>query len=170
MSAGDDIIQLMTESFSALKDEFLTFTSEIIWCTVTTVDGQGRPRSRILHPIWEVIDERPVGWIFTANAGVKGAHLAANPQVAFSYWSPEQNVVLGEAATSWVDDVETKRHVWEMFTTAPPPLGYDLREFGLPGPESEGFTVLRLDPWRVQVLDAASFARGNFTPRTALLK
>jgi hypothetical protein len=25
----------------------------IVWCTVSTVDTQGRPFSRILHPIWE---------------------------------------------------------------------------------------------------------------------
>ena len=25
----------------------------IVWCTVATTDIQGRPRVRILHPVWE---------------------------------------------------------------------------------------------------------------------
>ena len=25
----------------------------IVWCSVATVDSQGRPWSRILHPIWQ---------------------------------------------------------------------------------------------------------------------
>jgi hypothetical protein len=37
----------MAERFAALKDDFLRLTAEIVWCTVTTVDSQGRPRSRV---------------------------------------------------------------------------------------------------------------------------
>ena len=50
-------------SFEPFAEEFLLRTGEIIWCTATTVDAQGRPRSRILHPIWQVIDGcRSAGW------------------------------------------------------------------------------------------------------------
>ncbi|WP_067491873.1 pyridoxamine 5'-phosphate oxidase family protein [Actinomadura hibisca] len=159
----------MAEQFSALQDDFLRFTHEIVWCTVTTVDGRGRPRSRVLHPIWEVVDGRPIGWIFTGRTPVKARHLAENPHVAFSYWSPSQNVVLGEATASWVEDMGVKQRVWDIFLGTPPPLGYDLRAFGVAGPESEGFTVLRLDPSRVQVLDGANFPT-SLTPRTAVIE
>ncbi|MFI6316583.1 pyridoxamine 5'-phosphate oxidase family protein [Nonomuraea sp. NPDC050556] len=158
----------MAETFKALSDDFLRFTGEIVWCTLTSVDDHGHPRSRILHPIWEVIDDRPVGWIATGRTPVKTRHLDNNPHVSFSYWSPAQSVVLGEAVASWVDDPATKRHIWDLFTTTPPPLGYDLRITGADGPESPAFTPLRLDPSRVQVLDGAEFPR-NFTPRTAVL-
>jgi hypothetical protein len=33
-----------------------------VFCVATTVDGQGRPRSRMLHPIFGVRDGRPSGW------------------------------------------------------------------------------------------------------------
>ena len=40
-------------SFSEIESEFHKRVSRIVWCTITTVDAKGRPRSRILHPLWE---------------------------------------------------------------------------------------------------------------------
>lgn len=45
-----------------IEGDFLRITADVVWCTVATVDRRGRPRTRILHPIWEVVDGRPVGW------------------------------------------------------------------------------------------------------------
>ncbi|MFI6166496.1 GNAT family N-acetyltransferase [Nocardia sp. NPDC051052] len=157
----------MTVTFDAIKDDFFRFTREIVWSTVTSVGSGGRPRSRILHPLWEMDDDRPVGFIATGKTPVKVRHLAANPVVAFSYWSPAQHVVQGEAVATWVADAAVKHRVWNLFMTTPPPLGYDLRQFS-PGPDSEQFTVLRLEPERIQVLDGAGFP-ANFTPRIAVL-
>lgn len=159
----------MAITFDTIKADFFRFTQEIVWCTVTTVDSDGRPRSRILHPIWEMEGDRPVGWIFTNPSPIKSRHLAANPVIAFSYWSPTHHVVQGEAATSWVQDPAVKKHVWDLFTTTPEPLGYDLTAFGVSGPDSPDFTVLRLDPDRIQVLDGAKAAAGDFKPRIAVL-
>ena len=147
----------MAASFAEFEQDFLQFTSEIVWCTVTTVDPQGRPRSRILHPLWQMIDGLPVGWVFTNKSPLKARHLAANPHVACSYWSPAQNTVMIDCVADWVEDAATKRQIWDLFMTTPPPLGYDLRAFGVPGPDSPAFTPLRLDPWRVQVLRFAGF-------------
>ncbi|WP_067548219.1 pyridoxamine 5'-phosphate oxidase family protein [Nocardia crassostreae] len=154
----------MPTPFDAIKADFFRLTSDIVWCTITTVAPGGRPRSRILHPIWEMDGDRPVGWIFTNPSPVKSRHLSANPLVAFSYWSPAQNVVQGEARTSWVDDAATKKHVWDMFTTTPPPMGYDLTAFGVTSSEDPGFTVLRLDPDRIQLLHGEQLTTGDFTP------
>lgn len=158
----------MAESFAALQDDFLRFAHEIVWCTVTTVAPDGRPRSRILHPIWEVVDGKPVGWIFTGRTPVKTRHLAANPHVAFSYWTPSHDTVLGEAVASWVEDMGVKQHVWDLFMSTPEPLGYDLTAFGLAGPQEPAFTPLRLDPTRVQVLDGSEVPK-NFKPRMAII-
>ena len=56
-----------------------------------------------------------------------------------------------DCLATWVDDAASKQHVWALFMTTPPPLGYDLRDFGAAGSESATFTPLRLDPWRVQI-------------------
>ena len=49
--------------FSELEDKFKAITQRIVWCTVTTVDRQGRPRSRLLHPVWD----GTTGWIATGR-------------------------------------------------------------------------------------------------------
>ncbi len=154
----------MAESFAAYAEQFLQYTGEIVWCTATTVDAKGRPRSRILHPIWQVIDDRPVGWIVTGKTPIKAGHLAANPHLACSYWSPAQHTVAIDCLASWVEDTATKRHIFDLFMNTPPPLGYDLRDFGAAGPESPTFTPLRLDPWRVQMTRFDGWL-GDRTPR-----
>jgi hypothetical protein len=47
--------------FSEIEDEFIRRVHTMIWCNVATVDRLQRPRSRILHLIWE----GETGWIAT---------------------------------------------------------------------------------------------------------
>jgi hypothetical protein len=155
----------MGESFAALEEEFLRFTRAIVPCTATTVDARGRPRSRMLHPIFEVVDGRPVGWVVTSKTPVKAAHLAANPHMACAYWSPAQNTVFVDCLARWVEDAETRRRVFDLFQSTPPPLGYDLSGFGADGPDNPLFTPLRLDPWRIQVMRGEEFPVGNLAGR-----
>src|SRR5688572_3790957 len=103
----------MPESFAAFEQEFLQYTSTIVWCTASTVDRQDRPRSRMLHPIFKVVDGLPVGWVVTSKTPVKAAHLAAKPYMACSYWSPAHNTVLAECVASWVEDAPGKQQVWD---------------------------------------------------------
>ena len=44
---------MKVERFEELEDPFMARVQRIAWATVTTVDGRGRPRSRIPHPVWE---------------------------------------------------------------------------------------------------------------------
>ena len=56
-----------------LKDTgpaFLEMAHRIVWASAATVDAKGRPRSRVLHPIWQWDGEGP------ENAG---AHASALP-------------------------------------------------------------------------------------------
>ncbi|MCB8968188.1 MAG: pyridoxamine 5'-phosphate oxidase family protein, partial [Ardenticatenaceae bacterium] len=32
---------------------FVEMAHRIVWCNAATVDSKGRPRSRVLHPIWQ---------------------------------------------------------------------------------------------------------------------
>ena len=42
--------------------------------------------------------------------------------------------------------------MWSMFKDGPPPVGYDPAMIpGWDGPLSEGFSALRLDPWKLRV-------------------
>jgi hypothetical protein len=80
-------------SFADIEQDFLRCTADIVYCTVTTVDAQCRPRSRVMHPIFEVVDGEPLGWAVTDRSPVKTRHPAANPHVSCAYWSPPQNTV-----------------------------------------------------------------------------
>jgi hypothetical protein len=102
----------------------------IVWCSVATVDRKGRPRSRVLHPIWEWDGTELVGWVGTAPTPLKRAHTEAHPHVSLNYWEPSQDTAVAE---------------W-------PPLGYDPSIIpGWDGPTCDAFAALRLDPWRLRV-------------------
>lgn len=41
--------------FSTIEAEFVERVHKMVWCNAATIDSQQRPRSRILHPIWEAL-------------------------------------------------------------------------------------------------------------------
>jgi general stress protein 26 len=140
------------QDFAEIRAAFETYIGSINYATMTTVDGKGRPRARVLIPVWEIQDGRPVGWLATYKTPVKAAHLAANPHTTFSYWNPRQNAVNVDTVAEWTDDPDVKRHVWDLYVKGSPPgAGYDPGSFWK-GPDDPKFQVLRLKPWRVQVI------------------
>ncbi len=134
-------------TFDAVAEEFTRRAHTMVWCNVATVDARGRPRSRVLHPIWE----GTTGWIGTRRESPKARHLAANPYVSLAYVSDVAAPAYAECVAEWVDDSATKERIWDLFKAAPAPLGYD------PAPifgDLPGFGLLKLTPWRVQLLEA----------------
>jgi hypothetical protein len=151
--------------FAELRDDFFRITSEIAWSTVATVDTRGRPRTRVLHPIWEEVDGAPVGWVGTTRSPLKARHLEATPYVSCAYWSPKQETVHADCHARWAPD--ERERVWQLFLDADPPLGYDPATMPpfRDGPLGGAFDVLRLDPWRLMLLSVADMAAGRFHDR-----
>src|SRR5690606_4076991 len=56
--------------FSEIEAEFIQRVHTMVWCNVATVDSRNRPRSRVLHPIWE----GSTGWITTHRSSHKARH------------------------------------------------------------------------------------------------
>ncbi len=135
--------------FSQLSAEFLDRVFSVVWCNVATVDGKGRPRSRILHPYWEASSD-PVGWILTRRHSFKDSQIAANPFVSCAYIGDISKPVYAECRASWVDDLVEKERIWRAFQQAPVPMGYD-PDMIFPAIDDPGVGLLRLDPWRIQV-------------------
>jgi hypothetical protein len=135
----------------------------IVWATVSTVDRQGRPRSRILHPYWIWDGEELVGWIATGPTPLKRAHLERTPFVSVNYWSPEQDTCTAECRATWSFDDDTRRWVWQLFEEGPEPVGYDpaIVPAWKDGPTSAAFAALRLDPWRLRVLPGTAMLGGG---------
>ncbi len=137
------------DNFSDIEAEFVARVSRIVWCTVATVDRLGRPRSRILHPIWE----GATGWIATGRHSLKERHLRRNPYVSLTYWTPEHKQVYADCKAEWEDSAAEKERIWELYMSTPPPLGYDpaMIPDWKDGPESPEFGVLKLTPWRIEL-------------------
>jgi len=108
-------------TFAEIEREFIERVHAEVWCSAATVDSQQRPRSRVLHPIWE----GATGWIAPTRHSLKSMHLAAHPYLSLAYMHDPFKPVYVECGAVWDDDPHTKRRVWELFKQAPPPLGYD---------------------------------------------
>jgi general stress protein 26 len=139
------------QSFAEIEEEFMARVRRIAWCTVATVDRRGRPRTRILHPIWE----GATGWIATGRQSHKAKHLAANPYVSLSYWDPQHKMIYADCRAEWDDSDASKRRIWDLYKNTPPPLGYDPAMIWRDGPGDPGFGLLKLTPWRIELAGLA---------------
>jgi len=111
-------------AFAEIEDEFNRYVGSIVYATMVTVDANNRPRTRVLIPVWENVDGRPVGWLATFPTPVKERHLANNPHTSFSYLTPPG-------------------------LTSDPKL-----------------RILRLDPFRVQVIRGSDLRSRIWSPET----
>jgi len=134
-------------SFDEIAEDFHSRVARIAWCSVATIDRKGRPRQRILHPIWE----GPLGWIATNRHSHKEKHLAANPYVSLSYWDPQHQQVYVDAKAEWCDDPAEKKRIWELYKSTPPPLGYDPQIIWQGGVEDPTYGLLKVTPWRIEL-------------------
>ena len=158
----------MSVPFSEIEDDFLRITAATVFCVATTVDSRGRPRGRVLHPIFVVRDGRPLGWALTGRTPLKTRHLAANPHVSCAYWTPAHDTVFADCVATWVEDEAEKQDVFELFLTTPLPLGWGPQ--GMAGYGAERwhhplYAPLRLEPWRVQVMRGEAYPSGELTGR-----
>lgn len=146
----------MDVNFAEIQTEFNRRISQTVWATVTTINLQGRPRSRILHPIWE----GSTGWIATGRQSFKAKHIAQNPFISVSYWDQQHQQVLCECKAQWQDDADEKARLWDYFGSTPAPLGYDLTNFWT-SPKDETYGLLKLTPWRIELSALADMVSGK---------
>lgn len=143
--------------------KFVAMAHQIVWCTVATVDAKNRPRSRVLHPIWEWDGDTLVGWIGTGKTPIKAAHMAVSANVSCNYWTPSQDTCVAECSARWVTDKDTKHRVWDLFVNGPEPVGYNPAMIpGWDSADSAGFDPLRLEPWRLRVMPGESLMNGSY--------
>lgn len=151
-------------ALSEVAPAFIEIAHRIVWCTVSTVDRRGRPRSRVLHPYWEWDGQQLVGWVATMPTPIKRAHLGSSPFVSCSYWAPTHDVAVAECHAELLSDDATRTRIWNLFKDTPPPLGYDPGGIGVPGwdgPTAPAFAVLKLQPWRIGALPGDRFLKAG---------
>ncbi|MBI1761267.1 MAG: pyridoxamine 5'-phosphate oxidase family protein [Acidobacteria bacterium] len=132
---------------------FVEMAHRIVWASAASVDAQGRPRSRVLHPIWQWDGAKLVGWIGTSPTPTKRAHLQASPYLSLNYWAANHDTCVAECRASWAFDEETRTMLWNLFDSTPAPLGYNPAIIpAWTSPTCDAFVALRLEPWRLRVM------------------
>lgn len=147
----------MTE-FRTVAHAFVEMAHSIVWCAAATVDVHNRPRTRVLHPIWEWEGDDLIGWIATGPTPVKLSHLSHSAHISLNYWTPNHDTCVAECETEWFTDQATKQRIWDLFKDAPAPVGYDpaIIPPWADGPASAAFAVLKLMPWHLRVFPGAA--------------
>ena len=135
-------------TFADMQSEFMQRIQQAVYCSLATIDRRGRPRSRIMHPIWD----GPVGWVISWPESHKAKHLDLNPYVSLAYIQDKDKPVYVDAVAEWIDDVAEKHRIWDLHKTTPAPLGFD------PQPHYETiknqyYGLLRFTPWRIELGD-----------------
>jgi general stress protein 26 len=141
-----------THDFAEIEAELMARVNAMVWCSVATIDSQGRPRSRVLHPLWE----GNIAWITTDPDSLKSRHLAQHPYVSLAYVSDVAKPAYADCHAEWIDDQAIKEHVWQLCLNTPPPMGFDPAPiYGTPTMPGEGqrpLGVLKLAPYRIQLV------------------
>jgi hypothetical protein len=134
--------------FDEIQTEFMARAHKSIYCNVATVDLKGRPRSRIMHLIWD----GPTGWVITWPESHKAKHVANNPHVSIAYIGEPLKPVYVECTADWVTDAGEKHRIWELHKSIPPPLGFDL-EHAYGSIDHKYYGLLRFKPWRMELAE-----------------
>ena len=149
------------DSLVEIAPAFVETAHRIVWCTVATLDREGLPRTRILHPIWEWDGQKLTGWIATGKTPVKVAGLEATPNISLTYWDAQQDTCTADCEAEWIDDGE-RETLWTRFVEGPEPVGYDPATIPpwADGPLSPTFSGLRLTPYRLRVMPGSAMLDG----------
>jgi general stress protein 26 len=138
-------------SFSEIEDEFIPRVHSMVWRSAATVDTKDRLRSRILHPYWE----GSTGWVGTRRHSLKALHIAHNAYISLAYISDIVRPIYVDCRAEWEEGLAAKQRVWELFRSAPAPLGYDFGNI-FKGADDPEFGLLKLTPWRIELDDVAN--------------
>jgi hypothetical protein len=146
-------------SLNHVAPAFVEMAHRIVWCTTATVGADGRPHTRILHPIWEWDGEALTGWIATSPLSPKAKDLAENPDVSLTYWDPSHDVATADCTASWDEDEQAG---WDRFANGPAPVGYDPSIIPFwPNADVPEFGVLRLEPTSLRVMPGTVMLQGQ---------
>jgi hypothetical protein len=159
--------EITMTDLASIAPKFVDMAHRIVWATVATVDRSGRPRTRVLHPIWEWDGERLAGWIATSPLSPKAADLAHEPRVSITYWAPDQDTCTADCDSEWETAPEARAAGWRRFVDGPEPVGYDPSLIpSWTSPEAEAFGMLRLTPTWLRVFPGTLLTRGEGTVST----
>ena len=116
----------------------------MVYCSAATIDSQQRPRSRVLHTVWE----GRVGWVATEVKAAKVKQVAMNPAISLAFIADPFKPLYIECRASWQNDAATRQAVWDLSLKS----GFD-PAVSWEYVENPVYGILRLDPWRIELYD-----------------
>ncbi len=158
---GPSTLRVMTD-LATIAPAFVEMAHRIVWCTVATAGTDGRPTTRILHPIWGWGGSALTGWIATSPLSPKAADLAHQPAVSLTYWDPTHDTATAACTTAWEDSPEQRQAGWDRFAHGPAPVGYDPSIIPpWTDPQAPAFGILRLEPTSLRVMPGTVMLEGK---------
>jgi hypothetical protein len=147
---------------STIAPAFVEMAHRIVWCTVATTGTDGRPSTRILHPIWEWDGSSLTGWIATSPLSPKADDLAVQPAISLTYWDATHDTATAHCDTAWETSDEERQAGWDRFVNGPPPVGYDPSIIPpWTSPTVPAFGILRLTPTQLRVMPGSVLLQGE---------
>jgi hypothetical protein len=141
------------DELKVVAPAFVEMAHHIVWCSAATIDQSGRPRSRVLHPVWDWDGTSLRGVIATSPLSPKRADLDAHPFISLNYWANSHDTCLAECSAAWKLDDESRAEGWDRIRNAPAPVGYDPSIIpGWDSPTALAFGILEVVPWRLRVM------------------
>lgn len=154
----------MDHDITTVAPAFVAMAHGIGYATVATVGLDGRPRTRVMQPVWEWDGTTLTGWAATTNPAPKMTEIAANPAVSANYWAPDQDTCQADALAEIVTDPAVLARTWARFLETPEPAGFDPAIHpDWDTPDSPTFGVLRLTPTRLRVQPGTLMTAGEGT-------
>lgn len=148
----------MTDDLATVSAAAQPIIDDVVYATLATTGADGRPRTRVVHPVWWWDEDRgPRGLITSRPTPVKVKHLAEQPYVSVSYWSPAHHTVTIDGDAAWVP-ADRLHAVWDEIAAAPGPVGFDPHTVWPDGPSSDDYAVIEVRPVRVRVVTADRLA------------
>ena len=146
---------------ASIAPAFVQMAHRIVWCTVATTDLQGRPSSRVLHPIWEWNGDDLIGWIATSPESLKAKHLGATPSISLTYWAANHDTCTADCDVVWDVTPELRAAGWDRFKNGPTPVAYDPSIIPQwTSPDAPSFGILRITPRRLRVMPGSLMLSG----------
>jgi len=65
---------MRVNSFAEITPEFIERAHRMVWCDMATVGPDGRPRTRVVHPVWE----GDTAWMTSMRTGPKADDIDRN--------------------------------------------------------------------------------------------
>lgn len=116
----------MPHDLATVALEFVAIAHRIVFATLATSGPGGRPRTRVVQPLWHWDGESLTGWVTANTPSPKVADVTRTPWASVTYWEPGHDTCTADVAVDVITDQDELAAVWDRYLHAPPPVGLDL--------------------------------------------